>query len=119
MQSADPDYLLVECEAEKVAREAAQALRLSRQQCLSNSSVGTPTWTGTNGRKPARYCTAGDDRLYSLINSTMQLKFQSVVQVENVLFLLFERCYCNNYNQRLKTNCFSWSHSWTDLHHNL
>lgn len=54
MQSANPDYLLVECEAEKVARDAAHALRLSRQQCLSNTSVGTPTWTGTHGCNPAR-----------------------------------------------------------------
>jgi len=55
MQSANPDYLLVECEAEKVARDAARALRLSRQQCLSTTSPGTPTWTGTNGRNPSRY----------------------------------------------------------------
>jgi len=54
MQSAHPDYLLVECEAEKVAQDAARALHQSRQQCLSNTPLGTPTWTGTNGCKPSR-----------------------------------------------------------------
>ena len=54
MQSANPDYLLVECEAENVARDAARALRQSRQQCLSNMPLGTPTWTGANGSNPAR-----------------------------------------------------------------
>jgi len=55
MQSANPDYLLVECEAERVARDAAHALRLSRQQCLSNTPLGTPTWTGARGSNPSRY----------------------------------------------------------------
>jgi len=54
MQLSDPDYLLVECEAERVARDAAQALRQSRQQCLSSTPLGTPTWTGTNGSCPSR-----------------------------------------------------------------
>lgn len=56
MQSADPDYVLVECEAEKVARDAARALQLSRQLCLSGIPTGVPTWTGQNGLNPtARY----------------------------------------------------------------
>jgi len=56
MQSANPDYLLVESEAEQVARDAARALRASRQQCLSNTPLGTPTWTGANGSNPSRWC---------------------------------------------------------------
>ena len=56
MQSANPDYVLVECEAEKVARDAARALLRSRQQCMSSLPAGVPTWTGQNGLKPtARY----------------------------------------------------------------
>jgi len=54
MQSADPDYLLVECEAEKVAREAARALHQSRQRCLAGTPIGSPTWTGANGSNPSR-----------------------------------------------------------------
>jgi len=55
MQSSNPDYLLVECEAERVAHDAARALHQSRQQCLSSMPLGTPTWTGTNGRNPTRF----------------------------------------------------------------
>lgn len=55
MQSANPDYLLVECEAEKVARDAARALHQSRQRCLSGTPLGTPTWTGASGCNPSRF----------------------------------------------------------------
>ncbi|XP_023228465.1 DNA excision repair protein ERCC-6-like isoform X1 [Centruroides sculpturatus] len=48
MDSADPDYLLVEGEAERVAREAVKALKHSRRQCLG-AEYGVPTWTGTQG----------------------------------------------------------------------
>lgn len=48
MMSSNPDYLLVEQEAERVAREAAGALRLSRQRCRQDS-IGVPTWTGQHG----------------------------------------------------------------------
>ena len=57
MQSSNPDYLLIECEAERVARNAARALQFSRQQCLAGLPAGVPTWTGQNGLNPAqRYC---------------------------------------------------------------
>ncbi|KAH9520103.1 DNA excision repair protein ERCC-6 [Bulinus truncatus] len=48
MDSGRPDYAIVEAEAEKVAREAAAALRRSRQLCSSALS-GLPSWTGHNG----------------------------------------------------------------------
>ena len=48
MESGRPDYAIVEAEAEKVAREAAAALRRSRQQTFSALS-GVPTWTGQHG----------------------------------------------------------------------
>ncbi|XP_077553799.1 DNA excision repair protein ERCC-6-like isoform X2 [Haemaphysalis longicornis] len=52
MESADPDYTLVEGEAERVAREAVQRLRASRRRCLSAAS-GVPTWTGAHGSSGA------------------------------------------------------------------
>lgn len=42
------DYVLVEGEAEKVAREAAAALKKSRRQCM-NALSGVPNWTGQQG----------------------------------------------------------------------
>ncbi|CAN8008383.1 unnamed protein product, partial [Ixodes pacificus] len=52
MDSADPDYILVEGEAERVAKEAIRKLRQSRRHCLGASS-GVPTWTGANGTSGA------------------------------------------------------------------
>ncbi|XP_019642720.1 PREDICTED: LOW QUALITY PROTEIN: DNA excision repair protein ERCC-6-like [Branchiostoma belcheri] len=48
MMSSNPDYLLVEGEADRVAKEAARTLKRTRQQCLGASS-GVPTWTGRHG----------------------------------------------------------------------
>ena len=48
------DYVLIEGEAERVAREAVENLRRSRRECF-RAEAGVPTWTGTNGnvaRKP-------------------------------------------------------------------
>ncbi|XP_067828711.1 DNA excision repair protein ERCC-6 isoform X2 [Heptranchias perlo] len=42
MESSNPDYVLVEAEANRVAQEALKALKASRQRCLGVSS-GTPT----------------------------------------------------------------------------
>lgn len=53
MMSSDPDFALVEGEAERVAQEAARALKQSRSQCHSARS-GIPTWTGQSGGKPAK-----------------------------------------------------------------
>ncbi len=49
MNSADPDYVLVETEANKVAQSAARAIKASRRQCQSSTRWGRPTWTGTAG----------------------------------------------------------------------
>jgi len=73
MQSANPDYLLVECEAKRVARDAAHALRLSRQHCLSNTSIGTLTWTGTHGCNPARYMSFYRCFILAQVHALMQV----------------------------------------------
>ena len=51
MQSGQPDFALVEAEAERVAREAARALKASRSHCLQagGAAQGVPTWTGSEG----------------------------------------------------------------------
>lgn len=38
MESSNPDYVLVEAEANRVAQEALKALKASRQRCLAVSS---------------------------------------------------------------------------------
>lgn len=48
MDGANPDYVLVEAEANRVAQDALKALKISRQQCLGAAS-GVPTWTGQRG----------------------------------------------------------------------
>ncbi|XP_013385583.1 DNA excision repair protein ERCC-6-like [Lingula anatina] len=48
MMSSNPDYALVEGEAERVAREAVRALKQSRTRCLP-AVAGVPTWTGQHG----------------------------------------------------------------------
>ena len=49
MMSSNPDYALVEGEAERVAKEAARALKHSRARCNTATS-GIPTWTGQSGQ---------------------------------------------------------------------
>lgn len=50
MSSGDPDYVLVESEASKVAKSAAKALKASRHHCLQmGAGRGRPTWTGQHG----------------------------------------------------------------------
>lgn len=44
-QAGNPDYVLVEKEAEKVAKQAVNALRQSRAECRNNG-LSVPTWTG-------------------------------------------------------------------------
>jgi DNA excision repair protein ERCC-6 len=46
--------MLVEREASRVAKEAADVLRESRRQARRND-IGTPTWTGRFGAQPARF----------------------------------------------------------------
>ncbi len=49
MNSADPDYMLVEAEASKVAKSAVKAMKASRRQCHNSIRWGRPTWTGSSG----------------------------------------------------------------------
>ncbi|CAD5124474.1 DgyrCDS12756 [Dimorphilus gyrociliatus] len=46
--ASNPDYMLVENEANRVAREAVKVLKQSRARCKL-ASIGTPTWTGKSG----------------------------------------------------------------------
>ncbi|XP_046463902.1 DNA excision repair protein ERCC-6-like [Daphnia pulex] len=48
IDAGDPDYALVEGEAERVAKEAVQVLKSSRRNCY-RAEAGIPTWTGTSG----------------------------------------------------------------------
>nr|XP_042712051.1 DNA excision repair protein ERCC-6 isoform X2 [Chrysemys picta bellii] len=48
MEASNPDYVLVEAEATRVAQDALRALKISRQRCLGAAS-GVPTWTGNSG----------------------------------------------------------------------
>ena len=47
MMSSNPDFVLVESEAENVARQASLALKRSRRRI--NAQPGVPTWTGQHG----------------------------------------------------------------------
>ena len=44
----NPDFALIEGEAERVAKEAVRQLQISRQRCW-NAEAGIPTWTGLHG----------------------------------------------------------------------
>ncbi|XP_009640195.1 DNA excision repair protein ERCC-6 [Egretta garzetta] len=48
MEASSADHVLVEAEANRVARDALRALKVSRQRCLGAAS-GVPTWTGMSG----------------------------------------------------------------------
>jgi len=53
MEASRPEQVLVEREASRVAKEAADALRESRRQARRND-IGTPTWTGRFGGQPGQ-----------------------------------------------------------------
>ncbi|KAK4022360.1 hypothetical protein OUZ56_007831 [Daphnia magna] len=48
IDAGNPDYALIEGEAERVAKEAVQVLKSSRRNCWT-AEAGVPTWTGTSG----------------------------------------------------------------------
>lgn len=59
IESSNPDYVLVEAEADKVAKDALKALKVSRQRCRLASSRAPPP--------PTRYAhSAGDHEFQTL-----------------------------------------------------
>jgi len=48
VNGGNSDYAIVEAEAEQAAKQAVEALKVSRRSCL-DASRGVPTWTGSNG----------------------------------------------------------------------
>lgn len=69
MEASNPDYVLVEAEANRVAKDALKALKVSRQQCRLSYNRPPPP--------PARYavsfwCT---DIIYSFSNLIWNKKF--------------------------------------------
>lgn len=59
MDSSRPDTVIVEREASKIAKQAANALRESRRQARK-SEIGVPTWTGKFGTA-GRFGKSGGD----------------------------------------------------------
>ena len=50
MDPSKHDYMIIESEANRVAKEAAKALKRSRSAC-NDAKSGIPTWTGQSGSK--------------------------------------------------------------------
>ena len=50
MDPSKHDYMIIENEAARVAKDAAKALKRSRSFC-NNAITGLPTWTGQSGIK--------------------------------------------------------------------
>uniref|UniRef100_A0A8D8WWW5 DNA excision repair protein ERCC-6 n=2 Tax=Cacopsylla melanoneura TaxID=428564 RepID=A0A8D8WWW5_9HEMI len=48
MEEGGSDYVVIEKEAEEIAKKAIEAIQESRKSCHS-AAVGIPTWTGSNG----------------------------------------------------------------------
>ena len=53
MLSSNPDSLLVENEASRVAKDAAEALKRARE-ASRQQAIGIPTWTGHHGGQKQR-----------------------------------------------------------------
>ena len=49
VNSGNADHVLVENEAKRVAAQAAEAVKRSRDQCMQLRHTGLPTWTGQSG----------------------------------------------------------------------
>ncbi|KAM4636256.1 DNA excision repair protein ERCC-6 isoform 2-T2 [Discoglossus pictus] len=54
MDASNPDFVLVEEEASRVAQEALRSLKVSRQRCHAATS-GIPTWTGAQAGNKRRF----------------------------------------------------------------
>lgn len=77
MESSNPDYVLVEAEADRVAKDALKALKVSRQQCRQAFNRPPPP--------PARYAVSGVVALFA----ASVILFKPNVWVISV-FLLFD-----------------------------
>ncbi len=49
VNSGNADHVLVENEAKRVAAQAAEAVKRSRDRCMQLRNTGLPTWTGQSG----------------------------------------------------------------------
>jgi len=49
IDAGNPDYALIEGEAERVAQQAIRELKSSRRRECYAAADGVPTWTGTSG----------------------------------------------------------------------
>lgn len=54
VNGGNADYAIIEAEADQVAKEAVEALKVSRRTCLT-ASQGVPTWTGQNGAQKPKF----------------------------------------------------------------
>ena len=110
MESSNPDVVLVESEANRVAQNAVKALKRSRQRCLSATS-GVPTWTGVSGSSglseppPKKWvcwwkcfsCTYTNSRLSTrsvILNSSLQY-FHSPLFTYEVILHRFSKDFRN------------------------
>ena len=87
MMSSNPDYVLVENEAENVARQASIALKQSRRRI--NARPGVPTWTGQHGSAGAprlKYvtilCFISPSSTYQIICSIRDMSIFRIIKIE-------------------------------------
>ncbi|XP_071482267.1 DNA excision repair protein ERCC-6-like [Diadema antillarum] len=85
MQSANPDFVLVENEADRVAKEAANAVRLSRRHCHRASS-GIPTWTGAAGGSQGATPRFGVKKNSKLVDNTVKQNSTEATPAKKKLF---------------------------------
>ncbi|XP_061192459.1 DNA excision repair protein ERCC-6-like [Saccostrea echinata] len=80
MDPSKHDYMIVENEAARVAKEAARALKRSRSAC-NLAITGLPTWTGQSGVKKPRF---GQKKNSMLIDSTKKQETQPAASVSTL-----------------------------------
>ncbi|XP_062591329.1 DNA excision repair protein ERCC-6-like [Saccostrea cucullata] len=80
MDPSKHDYMIVENEAARVAKEAARALKRSRSGC-NLAITGLPTWTGQSGVKKPRF---GQKKNSILVDSTKKQETQPAPSVSTL-----------------------------------
>lgn len=55
MNAGRPEYVLIQNEANRIAKEAVDALKQSRGESRSGVTVNVPTWTGRHGTDPTAF----------------------------------------------------------------